>query len=42
MGKKKIRIYINNKKIEKELDNNSLLIKIKEELLDNILFHLFF
>ena len=42
MGKKKIRIYINNKKIEKELDANSLLIKIKEELLDNILFHLFF
>ena len=42
MGKKKIRIYINNKKIEKELDTNSLLIKIKEELLDNILFHLFF
>ena len=36
---KKIKIFVNEKKkLEKELDTNSLLIDIRKELLDCILF----
>ena len=36
---KKIKIFVNKKKkLEKELDTNSLLIDIRKELLDCILF----